>query len=338
MIRPGEEISLSGLSLDGVTLPSRPSYGTIGRHIILRTNYFRLLTKPGAEIFRYQMEISPKLVDERTNRVNRRKTRRLIELLFANNKNLQSAGVTTDYGKLIISATKLPLGDTGSRTLSQKYWEPEDDGPAPGAREYRVKISDEYPISVQQLVDYLSNPPGITSPGFDKTEVVQALNIIMTRTANVNPGIYGGGTRNKFYTYPRNQNSWFGLGSGLIAVKGFYTSVRTSTLRVLVNVNVANAAFYPAIPLLGLMRLHTPNRVNDSRSGLEQFIRRLKVSHTYLKKHNNPNQSIKRVKTVHGFSHPKDFPLLGNAHQIKFDCQELQAQDISVSDYFLRSR
>ncbi|KAL9005566.1 MAG: hypothetical protein Q9188_001658 [Gyalolechia gomerana] len=340
LIRRGEEISLSGLSLDDLTLPSRPSYGTKGRPIVVRTNYFHLLTKPGgATIFRYQMDFEPSLKDEKTGRVNRRKTRRLVELLFSDNTNLQSAGVATDYSKLIVTAHKLPLGSAGGITIPQKYWEAEDDGPSPNSKTYKVKISDEFPMPLQQLLDYVSSPPGVTSAGFDKAEVIQALNIIMTRTASENRSIYGGGNQKKFFTYPTDRNAWYDLGSGLIALKGFYTSVRTSTSRLLVNINVANAAFYPVSNLLGLMRLHTPNRANDSRSGLEGFISRLKVSHTYIRaKKNDPNSSIKRVKTVQGFSHPRagqNFPPLGNAKQITFECTEIQATGkISVERYF----
>lgn len=167
----------------------------------------------------------------------------------------------------------------------------------------------------------------------------------MTRTANEHPNIFGGGNRNKFYTYPTNmdnlnQAGCFNLGGGLIALKGFYTSVRTSTARLLVNINVANAAFYPAIPLLGLMRLHTPNPANDAISGLEVFITRLKVSHTYIKNKGDPKAINKRVKTVQGFSHPNpkyklDYPPLGNAKTIMFPCPELQAEGkITVEKYF----
>lgn len=340
MIRRGEEISLSGLSLDDYTLPSRPSYGTQGRPIVLRTNYFKLLTRPGAEIYRYDIEITPAFKNPKGG-VNRRKTRRLVELLIAGNPNLQSAGVATDYGKLFVTAQKLPLGDTGSIILPQKFWEPEDGGPGPKAVTHQVKIFNQYSMPVQQLLDYLGSPPGITSTGFDKAEVIQALNIILTRTAEENRTVYGGGNRKKYYTVPTNENAWFSLGGGLIAAKGFYTSVRTSTLRVLVNINVANAAFYPSpIRLLGLMRSHTPTP-NDASPVLETFISKLKVSHTYIK--NSRKESVKRVKTVQGFAHPypqykHDFPALGTARSIKFECRELQATGkISVYDYFKRS-
>ncbi|KAL8789958.1 MAG: hypothetical protein Q9213_000844 [Squamulea squamosa] len=329
-IRPGEEISLAGLSLDEYTLPARPSYGTQGRPIVLRTNYFSMLTTPGAEIYRYKLEITPK-IETKLGRPIRRKTRRLVELLIKSNKILAVPGVATDFSKLLFTAKQLPL-ENGTKILQQQYSEPEDETPLPNATTYQVQITQDGAISVQQLVDYISSPAGITTAGFDKAEVLQALNIIMTRTANDNTKIYGGGTTNKFYQLPKGGNPGFDLGGGLVALKGFYTSVRTSTLRILVNINVANAAFYPAINLLGLMRLHTPHGSNDANSGLETFITRLKVCHMFYGK--------KAVKTVQGFSHPSvryklDHPPLGNAHTIKFPCPELQPTGkISVFDYF----
>lgn len=334
LLRRGEEFSLSGLSIDDVPLPGRPSYGTQGRPIVLRTNYFNMLSQPGAKIFRYQLDISPKLVDERTGRVQRRKIRRLIQLVIQNTPPLQGSGIATDYAKLVFSAKQLSLED-GSRTLKQRYYEPEDQGPGPKSKDYLVKITEDGSLSVQELVDYLSSPAGVTSAGFDKAEILQALNIIMMRTANDDPTSYGSTTRNKFYRLPEDKSPGFDLGGGLVALKGFYTSVRTSTLRILVNVNVANAAFYPAMNLLGLMRLHTPNPAGDAYSGVEGFITRLRVSHQYIK--NN-----KRIKTVQGFAHPvpkfkHDFPPMGTAHSIKFECSELQSSGkISVYQYFKR--
>ncbi|KAL8995200.1 MAG: hypothetical protein Q9169_005033 [Polycauliona sp. 2 TL-2023] len=337
-IHPGQEISLSGLSLDELPLPARPSYGTQGRPIVLRTNYFHMLTKPGAQIFRYQIQVSPRILamnskGDENPRNNRRKTRRLIQLVIQNTQALQAAGIATDFQMLLFSATKLPM-ERGSRTVQQQYYEPEEDGPTAKSVKHQVKFTEDGSISVQQLVDYLSSPPGGTSPTFDKAEVLQALNIIMTRTANDDPAVYGGGVSNKFYRLP-GTGPGFDLGGGLVALKGFYTSVRTSNLRVLVNINVANGAFYPVANLLGLIRLHTPNPANVQMSGVEGFISRLRVSHSYIK-------GKKKIKTVQGFAHPslrfkQDFPPFGTAHTIMFECKELQATGkVSVFQYFKR--
>ncbi|KAL8868287.1 MAG: hypothetical protein Q9174_005088, partial [Haloplaca sp. 1 TL-2023] len=350
--KPGLDVALSGLSIgDELRLPSRPSHGTKGKAIVLRANYFEMLTRAGAQIYRYNIDINPKkkIVNEKTGVPNRRKIRRLLELLIADNKELQSTGIATDYGKFFIAAKRiLPQGET-SRTFQQQFWELEDDRPPPDTKTepYIVKIEEDGSLSIDTLTEYLASPPSPSSVGFDKAEFLQALNIILTRTAQENPRIYGSSIRNKFYSYPPNfqdlnQAGCTNLGGGLVALKGFYTSVRTSTARILVNIGVANAAFYPAMNLLGLMRLHTPHSANDANSGLEGFITRLKVSHNYITSKKDPNRTVKRVKTVQGFSHPRpqykiNDPPLGNARTLKFYCEDKDLQvkgNITVEQFF----
>lgn len=330
LISTGKEFSLSGISLDGLSIPVRPSYGTNGKHIVLRTNYFGLLAESDRLIFRYEIKISPKIES------NRRKTRRLIQLLMENySEQFKSADVATDYGTLFITSKQLPIDGDGI-TLLQRYYEVEDEGPRPNATEYQVKIKPRNPVSIKQLLESISSPPGITLNGFDKSETIQALNIIITQTANKTSGIYGGGKSNIFYSWPNDNDPIFNLGQGLIALKGFYTSVRSSTSRLLVNINVANAAFYPAINLLGLMNEHTPDTSRYAQSGLETFITRLKVSHKFYGK--------KTVKTVKGFSHPRqddkhNHPRLGNAYSLRFKCAEKGMEGFTtVFEYFKNSK
>ncbi|KAL8685305.1 MAG: hypothetical protein Q9218_007849 [Villophora microphyllina] len=338
-----DAIPLSGLSLDEThfTLPSRPSYGTKGKAIVLRANYFPMSTKPDLELFRYNIDIQPPIKNQQ-GKPNRRKIRRLMELLVASIPNLRKEGVATDYGKFIYAAKSLLDGDQ-PKTLTQQLYEVEEGGPDPKSPTYKVTIAFDGKVGVQQLVDYISKKADVAMSSVEKGAVLQALNIIVTRTANENPDIYGGGKRNKYYYYPANFDAiGYKLGGGLIAMKGFYTSVRTSTARLLVNINIANAAFYPAINLLGLMRLHTPYPSDDAHSGLEAFITRLRVSHQYMRKNMKDPKSphIKKIKTVQGFAHPhtrykQNFPHLGNANTITFECPELQKQGkISVASYF----
>ncbi|KAL8641325.1 MAG: hypothetical protein Q9226_008650, partial [Calogaya cf. arnoldii] len=307
----------TGMSLNGLSIPARPSYGTNGKQIVLRTNYFQLLAEVKRQIFRYSIDIAP-TIDS-----NRRKTRRLIELLLADNKeHFELAKVATDFGTIFITSKKLRIPD-GGISLRQRYDETEE--------EYTVTIKPETPISIDQLLESISRPAGITLNGFEKSASIQALNIIMTQTAKDDAGIYGGGKSNIFYSWPGANDPTFRLGQGLIALKGFHTSVRSSTSRLLVNINVANAAFYPAINLFALMNEYTSNY---AQSGLESFISRLKVSHKLYKK--------KTVKTVKGFSHPRhdkdhDQPRFGNAHTISFNWdKEGMKSMVTVFGYFKR--
>ncbi|KAI4257955.1 MAG: hypothetical protein L6R42_005372 [Xanthoria sp. 1 TBL-2021] len=250
-------------------------------------------------------------------------------------EQFKSADVATDYGTLFISSKQLPVDGDGI-TLLQRYYEIKDEGPRPKATEYQVKIKPGNPVSIKQLLESISSPPPrIILNGFDKSETIQALNKIMTQTANKTSGIYGGGKSNIFYSWPDGNDPIFELGQGLIALKGFYTSVRSSTSPLLVNINVTNAAFHPAINLLGLMNEHTPDTSKYAQSGLETFITGLKVSHKFYRK--------KTVKTVKGFSHLRqddkhDYPRFGNAQSLRFKCEEKGMEGITtVFEYFKNS-
>ena len=289
-----------------------------------------MLPNPSIQIHRYSIDFNPK-------EENRRKKRRLVELLIASHNVLRGPGIATDFANTILTVNPLPLGSEPFKVFEQKYFEKEDGEPDDKSKSYRIKVEKDGTVAVQELLNSLNS----ASPNlnFDKAATIQALNIIITGTANETPKIYGGGRKNKFFVYPQQQNDWFSLGEGLIALKGFYTSVRTSTLRLLVNIQVCNSAFYPPTNLLGLMRVHTPNIANDGRSGLEGFISKLKVSHTYLRKRkNDPKSYIKKVKTVQGFSHTDKHKFQrGTAVQLKFPCPELKAKgNISVEEFFLK--
>ncbi|KAL8880983.1 MAG: hypothetical protein Q9198_001719 [Flavoplaca austrocitrina] len=324
-----EGLTLRSASLSNSKLPTRPSYGTNGEAIVLRTNYFELRARPESRIFRYDFEISPKIEK------NRRRTRRLIQLLLDHGpKDLKKDHVATDYYSYLVTAKELPIQGAG-HILTLKYYELEDGGPRPDATEYKIKIKQGKAMYLKQLLDFISNPLGTESNDFDKAGIIQVLNSIITRTAKENPNIHSGGKSEKYYRYPAGNDPMFELGGGLIAVKGFYTSVRTSTARLLVNINVANAAFYPAINLYKLMTVHTSDPSEYLNSGLEQFLTNLKVSHTFYGK--------KTVKTVKGFSYPlqddkHDQPRLGNAFTIRFRWEEEEGEELTtVCDYFKNS-
>ncbi|KAL8669539.1 MAG: hypothetical protein Q9168_005871 [Polycauliona sp. 1 TL-2023] len=327
LISIGKKSGQTVASLDGAKISARPSYGTKGKPIILRTNYFLLgQTKTELQLFRYTIEIeSPKTKsDSPESKLNRRMTRRLVQLVLDNNTDVfKGAEVATDYGTFLVTTPKLAI-DGDAVELSQKYYEHEDDGPRHGAQDYKVTIKLDKPVSIRKLKEAIESATG---DSFDKDHTIQALNIIMTKTANETSQIYGGGKSNKFYPWPNDNEAPFKLGRGLIALKGFYTSVRSSTARLLVNINVTNAAFYPAINLHHLMNSYTHGK---SDFGLEAFITGLKVSHTLYGK--------KSVRTIKGFSHhdqKHNYPDSGDAYSIKFQCDDPEInRKISVYDYF----
>jgi hypothetical protein len=96
------------------------------------------------------------------------------------------------------------------------------------------------------------------------------------------------------------------LGGGLTAIRGFFASVRAATCRILVNVNVTNAAFYNDGPLDQLMAAFEPQR-RGGKIRLASFLKRVRVRTTHLpEKKNRAGEVIYRVKTIMGLAAPND--------------------------------
>lgn len=136
---------------------------------------------------------------------------------------------------------------------------------------------------------------------------------------------------------------------GLQALRGYYASVRTSSNRILVNLNVASAAFYKDGPLMGLVSEyvggHGPLAPQDVVRA-EAFIRMLRVKTNYLRAldtkgapkkdaHGQP-QTVLSFKSIVGLV-PR--PRNGDARVVTFSWTDPKtpnsaARNISVFDFF----
>ncbi len=344
-------LSLKALSLSNSTLPERPGYGTSGRQITLMTNYFHLLPDPKKMLYKYAVEIDSEVKGAR-------KKRRILALLLQTDTlKAVGHGIATDYSSTVITSKELDLGDDGRQEIKLHYYDKEDVlpgqqfQPSDRTKQYTIKIQSTGNVAIPELLEYLDSTK--QSSGWDaKSETIQALNIVMARTPNSNENVVAS-SGNKFYPYPSfperrdnygNLQLENSLGGGLVALRGYYSSVRTSTLRVLVNVNVCTSAFYPAIRLLDLFQLRL-GRLKDLKPGdwawLEPFIKKLRVTTNYIKRN---GATVTQVKTIRGFSRPpRSAPQIwyANANQMKFRAEGVAGvdpkKDISVTEYFNKS-
>ena len=313
-----KEVSLQNLSLSSVaSLPKRPGYGTLGAKIVLRVNWFHLLPKPSQALHQYSIELQP---DEPIKRKQRRIFALLIEdSTFASVRDC----VATDYRSNVVSAKDIDLGPEGRKVIRITYTE-SDGEVLPNAKTYNIKILKTRTITLAELTEYLSSTSAdVQYPGHD--DAVQALNIVMARKPSMTPGVVAVG-----------QNKWFSvgaqaifseLGGGLIALKGYYASVRTATLRTMVNLNVCTGAFYKPGPLLVCMRGFRD--LDRREEALAKFLRKLRVEINYLKKKGVPSP---RVKTICGLARNG-----ATAQQATFQCEELGGK-VTVEDFFRRSK
>lgn len=357
VVQENQNLSLSALSLADFQLPVRPGHGVGGTEIHLRSNYFTMTIDPDKKLYKYTLtltakhKVSGKVKQPAVPPERSRKRRQALALLFQH-PDFQRIGhgVATDYGSTIITSQELPLGQDGMKDYSITYSEIEDLEPASNPILYTFKLTYGGLVPTPELLRYLVSSPSDPSDFTGKDDAIQALNLIVSRTPNFNPGVFQSG-RNKFFQYPTNPNAYDSLGGGLIAVRGYYSSVRTSTLRTLLNVNAQTSAFYPAISAADLIQLHG----TQDWLAVEYFIHLLRVKTRYMR-HKDGTKAIK-VKTILGFSQQMDDVLDNkgnvvldenkkalkrrnfqvkplNSQQVSFDCKELGNKTFTIEKYF----
>ncbi|KAK4696440.1 hypothetical protein P7C71_g1473, partial [Lecanoromycetidae sp. Uapishka_2] len=308
-----------------------------------------------------QKSSDPKIYKEEEPK-SARKRRQAFAILFEDPAfQAIKPGYATDYGEYVITSRELKLDPNGLKVFKFMYRDAEDAVPSPYASRYTFTLQPVGIVPTTELLRYLASTATDPSDFTGKNDAIQALNIIVAKTPNFDPEIYQSG-KNKFFSYPSDQTKYINLGQGLIAVRGYYSSVRTSTSRILLNLNAQVSPFYPAGPLLDLINRHG----NEDGPALESFLHLLRVKTSYIR--NSDGTAAIRVKTIIGFSHAyeldaqKNIKLkkaekskfmdskgkvyrdkkpvrgnavgdYGNALQIKFYCTELGGEK-SVAEYF----
>ena len=160
----------------------------------------------------------------------------------------------------------------------------------------------------------------------------------MASHPNKDPDIYQGG-QNKFFRYPSpDEFSNYDLEAGLIAVRGYYSSVRFSTERILLNLNSQCTPFYKVMNARELVQEFLQSRPRDWSAALESFLWKLRVKTSYMRA--SDGTPIDKDWSIIGFAHKKtkfgmnDKIELRNATEINFKLEEKKAT-ISVKEYFL---
>ena len=282
---------------------------------MLRTNYLSVTLDMKKEVFRYDVTIEPASAKMPALK-NIRKRRQVYKILFEGERDFQmlSDGFATDYAGNLITGGRLY-----GQSLPHKRYEVEyrneleelrddNEGTQPDERKYWVTVTFSGMVPIAELIKYIGSRPNDLSNSDARLEAIQAMNIIVAGSPNKEDTVFQAG-QNKFFLYPRGDpkkptqlDDNFYLGNGLIAVRGYYSSIRTSTSRILLNLNAQCSAFYPEINLLSLMHRFAggPPIPNAKLSELETFIRRLRVSTVQM---TDERKQITRQKIVWGFSH-----------------------------------
>lgn len=241
-----------------------------------------------------------------------RKLNQIIRLLLSLPKYAAFRdGIVTDFKSNMVSRAKLNMDEPEAAI---EYRAEGEDEPLANAQTYRLRVEETGTLTVSELTDYLSSTD-VNATYVDKMPILQALNIFLGQYTKSAPGITTVGS-NKSFSISGDSQKW-DLGTGLSALRGFFSSVRSATCRILINVNVSHGAFYDPIPLDQLIRKYSSGS-QDSPAKLQAFLKRVRVRVIHLgEKKNKAGLPIPRVKTIFGLAIKDDGKSLDRPPRVK---------------------
>ncbi|KDQ10893.1 hypothetical protein BOTBODRAFT_136370 [Botryobasidium botryosum FD-172 SS1] len=220
-------------------LPMRRTWGTRGKQTVLRANYFGVTFPDNLKFYAYSVHIEPKPGSGTERRAVWARLQALDEWVQ------YQQWTAWDGTERVFSAKVLPesgmvfrIGAEGAGTLA-------------GQTGYTVSLIREQDITTDLLRGYLNADPG--QHLYDPLPTLSVLNIIFAQYAARNGGIRIG--RSKVF-FDRGETENLDLGGGLEALKGYFSSVRPTYTKLMVNVNVSTAAFHKAENLAAALREH----------------------------------------------------------------------------------
>ncbi|KAJ6510612.1 argonaute-like protein [Mycena sanguinolenta] len=286
--------------------PLRPGYGTVGKPIRLRANFFPVRI-PAGPIFDYAVEITPP-----TN-INRVKARifSLLEQRDACKPFLHH--IAHDRSRRLISAKELPQ----PLRISVPFYEDGETGLKEGATVYTVEIVFDKELDVASLTKHLNGD--IESRNYNILPIISALNLVLQQHATRTGVVVG---KNKHF-FPSSSLPSGGLSLGIVAFQGYYASARITYKELMVNVNNCMTPFIEPGNLGAALRevqsQHIRRNAYLTKGLTSRFTKSLRVTTTYL--------GSKRQK-------PLKATASTSASETFFKCEEFGR--ISVEKYFLK--
>lgn len=282
---------LAGLSLTEA-FPTRPSYGGKGRKLELWANYFKLQASQDLVLYQYSMSVTPEAAGRKLDQIVR---------LFLESPEFQTlqSDIATDFRSTLIARQKLSVP---SEERKVTYRAEGEDEPRENATIYTMKLDLSKTLSVADLMKYLTSG-NLQTMYNEKLMIVQALNILVNHHSKLSNKIANVGSSKSFLLLDAEAQD---LEAGLRAIRGFFTSVRAATGRMLLNVNISNTAFFQAGPLDQLIRAFLQSN-NRNRVGLANFLNGVRITTNHLPvRKNRSGETIIRAKTIRGLATPND--------------------------------
>ncbi|KXN85174.1 Protein argonaute 5 [Leucoagaricus sp. SymC.cos] len=269
--------SFSSLRLSGNTAsvapdparPSRPGFGTAGRAITLRANFFALrISKSVQYYYDYAVSISGPKSDKDGIKI------RLFELLEQHPSFRGFAGhVAHDKSQRLVSSKELPQ----PLTVTIKHYDEPQTSPGPNADEYVVEIQLQRKLATADLTKYTD--ASLDARSYDLTPLLSALNLITQKPANKSGKRVGRTFPKYFYDLPTKPAPLSGM---LEAWQGFAMSVRPTYGQLMVNVNVCMSAFLTPGNLADILFSFNRNSQGAMPTLPEKMIKSIKVRTSHL--------------------------------------------------------
>ncbi|KAJ4187446.1 hypothetical protein NW759_016884 [Fusarium solani] len=254
--------------------------------------------------YRYDIAVSPAVAGRKLSQVVR---------LFLESEELTGfrSDVATDFKSTLVSRQKLPTDET---VVEIQYHSEDEDEPRQNAPRYEVRLLYTNTLSVPHLIEYLTST-NLSARFDDAQSLVQAFNIFLNHYSKLTGNLATIGASKRF-SLAGNADKW-DLGTGLVAIRGFFSSVRIATSRLLVNVNVSHGAFYEAGPLDRLMFKYYADH-QRSKYKLNNFLQKLRVRPAHLpERRNKKGEIVRKVKTIVGLANMNDGHSLQHPPRVK---------------------
>ncbi|KAJ7628412.1 argonaute-like protein [Roridomyces roridus] len=287
-------------------LPTRPGFGTRGRQIKLRANFFPVRI-PKGPLYEFDVSITPT-----QGTAPGRVKKRIFQLAEASQQWAPMRGfVAHDFAAKLISTQQLPQ----PLAIRVPFYD-EDEQPPPRDsnryKEYTLTIRFTKVLDLSALTEHLSGNPQYRS--YEILPIISALNTVLASHANRAGGGVAVG-KNRFF-FPSATERPTSLDGGLEAWRGFFSSVRPTHRQLMVNINVCTTAFYKPGNLADAMEEF---RNHSFGARVNVFVKGVRVRTTHL----GYKKSVKSVAKK-------------TARQHTFECSDFPGRPISVADYFLR--
>lgn len=224
--------------------PRRPGYGTAGDISHLRTNYFMVEAKAGQQLFVYEVAIAPDIT-------HKKKRKRLFEILENDPQFVAiKEHVATDCGQILVSAKILNANQCSFKVAycdsGKLDWEKALD-----KDRYVFKLTLTGDSKFSDLKTFVQG----SNHTYNPERIIQAMNIIFAKYPAAQDTMNALGLTklgNKSFITEKHWRDGgqatrplgYSLGSNLVALKGFYTSIRPCVGKIMCNINVCTTAFH----------------------------------------------------------------------------------------------